>query len=158
MENNGELNDINSKLNEVKSALNDVDDYRYVPVFWEKPQSMLKQYEKIRLGDRNPNALRVGQLEELTVYLSKLRQADYIVVRGKNINIGWGGFNKLYRDNPVDMFSAPLQFEFASSQTLTGNVLETVIIGFSALNGLSYGERYYLTGDVYYAAETMGVP
>jgi hypothetical protein len=152
------LSNINNKLNEVRAAINNVDEYRYVPVFWEKPQSMLKQYEKIRLGDKNPNALRVGQLEELTVYLSKLRQADYLVVRGKNINIGWGGFNKLYRDNPVDIFPSPLQFEFASSQTLTGGVLETVIIGFSALSGLAYGERYYLTGDVQYAAETMGVP
>ena len=152
------LNDMNTKLNQIKEAIYSTDVYRYVPVFWAKPQSMLKEYERLRVGGKNPDALRIGRLEELTVYLSQTRQTDYLVVRGKDITIGWGGFNKLYRDNPTEMFPAPLQFEFANSQSLTGATLETVIIGFASLAGLQYGERYYLTGDVYYAAETMGVP
>lgn len=152
------LDSINSKLNEVKAAVDLIDEYRYAPVFWGKPKSMIKEYERIKQGSQNPNALRISNLEELSVYFSKLRQADYLVVRGKNIVIGWGGFNKLYRDNPVDIFPQPLQFEFNYSQTLTNNTIETVIVGFSTLSALSYGERYYLTGDVYYAAETMGVP
>lgn len=152
------LNDINTKLNTLKLSIDKIDEYRYIPVFWAKPQSMLKEFEYIRMGDKNPNALRIAQLEELSVYMSKVRQADYLVVRGKNISIGWGGFNKLYRDNPVEVIPAPLQFEFADSQSLTSNVLQTVIIGFASLNGLQYGERYYLLGDIYYAAETMGVP
>lgn len=152
------LNQINTKLNTVKTLISLVDEYKYIPIFWQKPKSMLIEYERIRLGERDLSKLRLKQLEELTVYFSKLRQADYLVVRGKNISIGWAGFNKLYRDNPNDIFPAPLTFEFVQSQTLTGNDIQTVVLGFASLPGLNYGERYYLTGDIYYAAETMGVP
>jgi hypothetical protein len=154
------LNEINTRLNSVKLLTEQLDIYRYIPVFWTKPKSFLNHHDKyMNAGSTSNDADRFySKLERATVYYSNTRQADYLIVRGTNIRIGWGGFDKVYRDNPVATWPAALQFEFLKEQSLCGDVLETIVLGFDSLEGLSHGERYYLQGDVRYAAETMGVP
>jgi hypothetical protein len=156
------LNYVNTKINEVYQrtfGASAVHSLKYTPLFWMKPKSMLHHYESY-LVPENKSADRLWQeMEANTVYFSQTRQADYLVVRGKNVRIGWNGFTKVFRDNPKNHFMpAPLEVEFAQSQNLTGQDIETVIISLASLKGLTYGQRYFIQGEVYYAAETMGVP
>jgi hypothetical protein len=154
------LNEINDRLNSVKLLTEQLDTYRYIPLFWTKPKSFLNHHDKyLNSGSTSDDAERFySKLEKATVYYSNTRQADYLIVRGTNVRIGWGGFDKVYRDNPTATWPAPLQFEFIKEQSLCGDVLETIVIGFDSLEGLAHGERYYLQGEIKYAAETMGVP
>lgn len=153
------IKQVNTRQNAVYSFINDDPTFKYTPLFWTKPKSTLKHFEDLVQGTKSNGKTYFYQAELNTIYFSNLRQADYLIVRGKNITIGWGGFNKVYRDNPTSiLFPAPLQLEFANSQSLTGSDVETVIIGFDTMKGLAYGERYYIQGDVYYAAESMGIP
>jgi hypothetical protein len=149
---------INNKLNEIYNYIQKDDIFKYIPLFWNKPKSMLGRSEKLTLGERSQKTL-FANMELGTVYFSSVRNADYLIVRGRGVSIGWGGFTRIYRDNPTNaLFPAPLEISYVNSQSLTGDDIETVIVGFETLEGLAYGERYYIQGDVYYAAETMGVP
>jgi len=149
---------VNNKLNEIYTYIRQDDIFKYIPLFWNKPKSMLGRTEKLTLGERSQKTL-FANMEAGTVYFSSVRGADYLIVRGRGVSIGWGGFTKIYRDNPTNvLFPAPLEINYVGSQSLTGDDIETVIVGFETLEGLAYGERYYIQGDVYYAAETMGVP
>lgn len=155
----GYVKRVNDRQNEVYTYINNDPVYKYIPVFWTKPKSSLKHFEDLVQGTNDTGEKFFYAAEFNTIYFSNLRQADYLVVRGRNITIGWGGFNKIYRENPQSiLFPAPLELEFANSSGLTGSDVETVIIGFDTLTSLTYGERYYIQGDVYYAAETMGIP
>ena len=155
----GYVKRVNDRQNEVYTYINNDPVYKYIPVFWTKPKSSLKHFEDLVQGTKDTGEKFFYAAEFNTIYFSNLRQADYLVVRGRNITIGWGGFNKIYRENPQSiLFPAPLELEFANSSGLTGSDVETVIIGFDTLTSLAYGERYYIQGDVYYAAETMGIP
>lgn len=152
------LKKVNTKQNEVYSLITTDPVYKYIPVFWGKPKSYLRHFEKLKIGETSDKTYFYN-MELNTVYFSSTRQADYLVVRGRNVSIGWNGFTKIYRDNPVNLlFPAPLQFEFGQSNGLCGSDIETVIIGFDTLEGLTYGQRYYLQGEIFFAAETMGVP
>jgi hypothetical protein len=156
----GYIQAINTRQKHVYNYIKSDPIFKYIPLFWTKPKSSLKHFEDLVHGSRENMQKRFEESERNTVYFSNIRQADYLVVRGRNVSIGWGGFTKVYRDNPDKniLFPAPLEIEFASSQSLTGSDIETVIIGFDTLKSLTYGERYYLLGDVFYAAETMGIP
>jgi len=152
------LKAVNTKLIEVYNYIKQDHTYKYIPLFWTKPKSMLRRTEMLTVGEKSADTLFYN-MEQAVVYFSSNRQADYLVVRGKNISIGWGGFTKIFRDNPKNqLFPGPLEITYVSSQGLIGEDIETVVIGFQSLPGLNYGERYYLQGDIYYAAETMGVP
>lgn len=156
------LNDVNNRMKEVYNRVfgnEAVHTLKYTPLFWMKPKSMLNHYESYLIPEDRDGDKLWKSMEANSVYFSQTRQADYLVVRGKNVSIGWNGFTKVYRDNPANNFlPSPLEVEFAESQNLTGQDIETVIISLANLKGLTYGQRYYLQGDVYYAAETMGVP
>lgn len=155
----GYVKRVNDRQNEVHTYINSDPVYKYIPVFWTKPKSSLKHFEDLVQGLDQSAEKFYYAAEFNTIYFSNIRQADYLIVRGRNITIGWGGFNKVYRDNPQSiLFPAPLELEFSNSSNLTGSDIETVIIGFDTLSSLTYGERYYIQGDVYYAAETMGIP
>jgi hypothetical protein len=152
------LKEVNTGLNKVYDLLTGDPAYKYIQVFWNKPKSSIARFEKATIGDDESKTF-FKNMEMNTVYFSNVRQADYLVVRGRNISIGWNGFTKIYRDNPKNiLLPSPLEFTFAESQSLTGADIETTIIGFDTLDGLNYGQRYYIQGEVYYAAETMGVP
>jgi hypothetical protein len=154
----GFLIDVNAKQNLVYELLTTDPAYKYIPVFWSKPKSSLARFEQLVYGDDAEKTF-YKQMEMNTLYFSSTRQADYLIVRGRNISIGWNGFTRIYRDNPKNnIFPSPLDFTFAESQGLTGADIETTVIGFDTLEGLNYGQRYYIQGEVYYAAETMGVP
>lgn len=152
------LNSINTRLNQVKVVMDLLDSYKYVPLFWTKPKSFVNHHNKYRDPKSNDSERFYSKLEKATVYFSNTRQADYLVVRGTNVRIGWGGFDKVYRDNPQAQWPAPLVFEFINEQNICGDTLETIVIGFDSLEGLAHGERYFLEGSIMYAAETMGVP
>lgn len=156
------LQDINSRMNTIYNRVfgnEAVHSLKYTPLFWMKPKSTLNHYESYLIPEDKDGDKLWKSMEANTVYFSQTRQADYLVVRGKNVSIGWNGFTKVYRDNPANNFlPSPLEVDFAESQNLTGQDIETVIISLANLKGLTYGQRYYLQGDVYYAAETMGVP
>lgn len=152
------LKDINTRLNEIYTYFSNEDTLKYVPLFWTKPKSWLRHVEKAIYGDSESGETLWRSMEENTLFFSNVRQADYLVVRGRNISIGWNGFTRVYRDNPSRQFPTPLDFEFTNSQSLTGSAIETVVMGFNAFTGLHYGQRYFIQGEVYYAAETMGVP
>mgnify|MGYP000614980592 CR=1 FL=1 len=153
-----QLNAINTRLNAVKNVINTLDTYRYIPLFWTKPKSFLAHHDD-QSDSTTPSSDRFyAKLENNAVYFSNTRQADYLIVRGQNVQIGWGGFDKVYRDNPDGVWPANLQFEFMNTQLVTGDTIETIVLGFDSLEGLAHGERYYLQGRVIYAAETMGVP
>jgi hypothetical protein len=152
------LKQVNTAQNQVYKLIKSDPVYRYIPVFWGKPKSYLRHFEKLKIGETSDKTYFYN-MELNTVYFSSTRQADYLIVRGRNVSIGWNGFTKIYRDNPVNLlFPAPLQFEFSQSSGLCGSDIETVVIGFDTLEGLTYGQRYYLQGEIFYAAETMGVP
>ena len=153
-----QLNEINTRLNTVKTAIDALDAYRYMPLFWGKPKSFLAHHDNVTNSETAMDQRFFSKLEYNTVYFSNTRQADYLVVRGQNVQIGWGGFDKIYRDNPEGVWPAALQFEFNNTQSVTGETIETIVIGFDSLEGLAHGERYYLQGKIIYAAETMGVP
>jgi hypothetical protein len=153
-----QLNGINTRLNAVKNAVDALDAYRYIPLFWTKPKSFLAHHDNQSDSTTPSNQRFYAKLENNAVYFSNTRQADYLIVRGQNVQIGWGGFDKIYRDNPEGVWPAALQFEYVNSQSLTGDTIETVVIGLDSLEGLAHGERYYLQGKIIYAAETMGVP
>jgi hypothetical protein len=152
------LKEINTRLNEVYTYFSNEDTLKYVPLFWTKPKSWLRHVEKAIFGESEGSETLWYNMEKNTVFFSNIRQADYLVIRGRNISIGWNGFIRVFRDNPTRQFPTPLDFEFTNSQSLTGSVIETVVIGFDSFSGLHYGQRYYIQGEVYYAAETMGVP
>ena len=155
----GYLKAVNTRQNAVYDYITKDLIYKYIPLFWTKPKSSLRHFETLRLGEDPSDEQLFYQAEFNTIYFSNIRQADYLIVRGRSITIGWGGFNRIYRDNPNSiLFPKPLELEYSSSQSLTGSDVETVIIGFDTLAGLTYGERYYIKGDVYYAAESMGIP
>jgi hypothetical protein len=152
------LKSVNTNLNEVYQIVTQDPVFRYIPVFWNKPKSSLNRFEQTTIGKEQDKSFYQA-MELNTVYFSSVRQADYLVVRGRNISIGWNGFTRIYRDNPKNvLFPSPLEFTFAQSQSLTGSDIETTVIGFETLEGLTYGQRYYIQGEVYFAAETMGVP
>ena len=152
------LQAINQRLNQVKTMIDTLHSYKYIPLFWTKPKSFINHHDKVRDPKSNDSDRFFSKLERATVYFSNTRQADYLVVRGTNVRIGWGGFDKVYRDNPQGLWPAPLTFEFINEQNLCGDTLETIVIGFDSLEGLAHGERYFLEGSIMYAAETMGVP
>jgi hypothetical protein len=152
------LKEVNQSLKDTYALITQDPVYRYIPVFWNKPKSSLQHFEQTTIG-KDQEKSYYQAMEKNTVYFSSTRQADYLVVRGRDISIGWNGFTKIYRDNPKNvLFPAPLEFTFAQSQSLTGADIETTVIGFDTLEGLNYGQRYYIQGEVYFAAETMGVP
>lgn len=152
------LKEVNQSLKDTYALITQDPVYRYIPVFWNKPKSSLQHFEQTTIG-KDQEKSYYQAMEKNTVYFSNTRQADYLVVRGRDISIGWNGFTKIYRDNPKNvLFPAPLEFTFAQSQSLTGSDIETTVIGFDTLEGLNYGQRYYIQGEVYFAAETMGVP
>ena len=152
------LKNINTRLNEVYSYFSNEDTLKYIPLFWTKPKSYLRHVEKAIYGDSESSETLWRNMEENTVFFSNVRQADYLVVRGRNVSIGWNGFTRVFRDNPIRQFPSPLDFEFSSSQGLNGSTIETVVVGFNSFTGLHYGQRYFIQGEIYYAAETMGVP
>jgi hypothetical protein len=155
----GYLKAVNNRQNAVYTYITQDPTYKYIPLFWTKPKSSLRHHEVLVHGEDPSTDQLFYQAEFNTIYFSNIRQADYLIVRGRSITIGWGGFNRIYRDNPDSiLFPKPLELEYSSSQSLTGSDIETVIIGFDTLAGLTYGERYYIQGDVYYAAESMGIP
>lgn len=156
------LNTVNTKLNSVYKRVfgaNGIHSLKYTPLFWMKPKSVLDHYESYLIPEDKSSDRLWKSMEANSIYFSQIRQADYLVVRGKNVSIGWGGFKRVYRDNPANNFlPSPLEVEFVESQNLTGQELETLIISLANLKGLNYGQRYFIQGEVYYAAETMGVP
>jgi hypothetical protein len=152
------LKEVNTRLNEIYSYFSVEDTLKYVPLFWTKPKSWLRHVEKAIFGESAGSETLWYNMEQNTVFFSNVRQADYLVVRGRNISIGWNGFIRVFRDNPARQFPSPLDFEFTNSQSLTGSTIETVVIGFNSFTGLHYGQRYFIQGEVFYAAETMGVP
>jgi hypothetical protein len=152
------LKAVNNSLKDTYALITQDPVYKYIPVFWSKPKSSLLRFEQTTIG-KDQEKSYYQMMEMNTVYFSSVRQSDYLVVRGRNISIGWNGFTRIYRDNPKNvLFPAPLEFTFAQSQSLTGSDIETTVIGFDTLEGLTYGQRYYIQGEVYFAAETMGVP
>lgn len=152
------LQAINVRLNQVKTMIDALHSYKYIPLFWTKPKSFINHHDKALDPKSNDSDRFFSKIERATVYFSSTRQADYLVVRGTNVRIGWGGFDKVYRDNPQGLWPAPLTFEFINEQNICGDTLETIVIGFDSLEGLAHGERYFLEGSIMYAAETMGVP
>jgi hypothetical protein len=152
------LNQLNDMQNQAYALLQQDDSLRYTPLFWTSPKSMYRQYEKLYSGQGRNDNLSFTAIDSELIYFSQTRQADYLVVRGKNVSIGWNGFESIYRDNPRGFFPGELRFTFTDEQSLVGQDIETVVIGFDSLKSLHYGQRYYLKGTVYYAAETMELP
>ena len=152
------LNQLNSLQNEIYALLQNDDSLKYTPLFWTNPKSVYRQYERLYGGGGRNDNLSFSAIDSELIYFSQTRQADYLVVRGKNISIGWNGFESVYRDNPRGFFPGELRFTFADEQSLVGQDIQTVVIGFDSLKSLHYGQRYYLKGTVYYAAETMELP
>lgn len=152
------LNDLNTLQNQAYSSILQDDALKYTPLFWTNPKSVYRQYEKQYMQGGRNNELSFTSIESDLIYFSQIRQADYLIVRGKNVVIGWNGFDSVYRDNPQGFFPGDLSFEFTDSQSLTGEELKTVVIGFDSLKSLNYGQRYFLQGTIQYAAETMELP
>ncbi len=77
----------------------------------------------------------------------KKRQGDVLVVRGKNIRIGWGF------DQGGD-FDKP-DYKFSNETTLVGSdTTETKVYYLDQFDGLEYGFPYFLMGDlIEYAGE-----
>lgn len=152
------LNQLNDTQNNAYQLLQEDDSLRYTPLFWTSPKSMYRQYEKLYSGQGRNDNLTFTAIDSELIYFSQTRQADYLVVRGKNVSIGWNGFESIYRDNPRGFFPGELRFTFTDEQSIVGQDVQTVVIGFDSLKSLHYGQRYYLKGTVYYAAETMELP
>lgn len=152
------LNQVNTLQNEAYAAILQDDVLKHTPLFWTTPKSVYRQYEKLYLQGGRNNDLSFTSIESDLLYFSQTRQADYLIVRGKNVTIGWNGFDSIYRDNPQGFFPGDLSFEFVDSQSIIGEDYKTVVIGFDSLKSLNYGQRYYLQGTVQYAAETMELP
>lgn len=153
------LNQINTLQNQAHSLLLQDNGLANVPLFWTNPKSMYRQYERQYAGgEGRNNNLSFTSIDSELIYFSQTRQADYLVVRGKNVSIGWNGFESVYRDNPRGFFPGELRFTFTDEQSIVGQDIETVVIGFDSLKSLHYGQRYYLKGTVYYAAETTELP
>ncbi len=152
------INAINTRQNQAYAVIQQDDALRHTPLFWSKPKSMYRQYEASYGGSGRNDNLTFSAIDTDLVYFSQTRQADYLVVRGRNVTLGWGGFQDIYRDNPKGFFPGDLKFTFAEEQSIVGQDLQTVVIGLDSLKSLHYGQRYFIKGTVYYAAETMELP
>lgn len=77
----------------------------------------------------------------------KKRQGDVIVVRGKDIRIGWGYEKKSDPDKP--------EYEFSREETLiSGDAVETKVFYLDRFDGLEYGFPYFIMGgQIEYAGE-----
>jgi hypothetical protein len=79
------------------------------------------------------------------------RYADYLWVRGKNLSIGWGGFQDNWNLDPA---AKPA---FVNTKQLTsGDAIQTAHVAFDSLEGLFEGMQYFVTGDeIVYVAEEI---
>jgi hypothetical protein len=81
-----------------------------------------------------------------------VRFGDRIIVRGKNVAIGWGA-------KIIDEGNDPwLQYTFKYDKTQTiisGDKVDTQTFQLGQVTGLFPSQPYYLTGDVIYAAEYL---
>lgn len=80
------------------------------------------------------------------------RRGDRLVVRGKNVSIGWGNLIQETDDNGNTTY----KYKFANEQSIIdANKVETQTIYLDSLTGLFPGMPYYVFGDVIYAAEFL---
>jgi len=119
-------------------------------MFWGAPQSFVNDLKVIQ------------EYNEKFFMFTQCRRGDILIVRGKNVTLSYGEFTEITREgNPAGslMSSGDVSITFEKTQGLiSGNTEQTIIFNLSNADGLAYGQQYYLTGDVIYAAEFFEEP
>lgn len=144
------LSDINATLNTFYTELFTVNPHftRY-DMFWGAPKSptdympLLKEYK------------------DKLFYFSGQRQGNYLLLKGKNVTLYWGEVKEVKLTDEIKGSLYPassVNFSFSESTGLiNGETEETVIVNLDALD-LPLGTRYYIQGEVIYAAEFFEEP
>lgn len=130
---------LNSILNGVKSRIDSTPD-------------LFDRARLFRSGYAYDEGARL-YLETRHTPIQQRRMGRRLVVRGKNVKIGWGPLTIL----PPEERDGEVGLEFGASETLTAaDKVETREIWLDQLPGLELGMTYVLTGgDVRYAAEYL---
>lgn len=123
--------------------------YRY-QMFWGNPQSFVNSQNIIQ-----------EYTQKFFMY-TQSRKGDILIVRGRNVNLNYGSLKEITRSgNPAGSFIPPgeVDVSFESTQNLISSDTEqTIIFNLSNAEGLAYGQQYFLTGDIVYAAEFFEEP
>jgi len=98
----------------------------------------------------------------MVIHFTQSRKGDILIVRGRNVNLNYGSLNQITRSgDPAGSFISPndVDVSFEKTQNLISSDTEqTIIYNLSNADGLAYGQQYYLTGDIIYAAEFFEEP
>lgn len=119
-------------------------------MFWGAPQSFVNSQNIIQ------------EYTKKFFMFTQSRKGDILIVRGRNVNLNYGSLNQITRSgDPAGSFISPndVDVSFEKTQNLISSDTEqTIIYNLSNADGLAYGQQYYLTGDIIYAAEFFEEP
>lgn len=112
------------------------------------------RFDRVR-AFRRRYALDEAQNTKLAnTYLPRMyRKANALIVRGKNVRLGWGGLNVAETDD-ADAIWQKIEPAY-SAQLVEGDTIDTKIVTFDGFEGLYQGTLYQLFGDVHWAAEYL---
>lgn len=135
----GRLNALSANLNQIKIRVDDNPD-------------LFDRARLFRSGYAYDEGARV-YLQTRHTPVQARRLGRRLVVRGKNVRIGWGPLSIL----PAEEQDGEVTLEFGSTETLTpSDRVETREVWLDQLPGLELGMTYVLTGgDVRFAAEYL---
>lgn len=145
------ISGINSDLDSFYTNLFDKNPHfnRY-QMFWGMPQSFVNDQKVIQ------------EYNKKFFMFTQCRKGDILIVRGRNVTLNYGELTEITRSgNPAGSFIqiGDVGVSFENTQGLiNGDTEQTIIFNLSNADGLAYGQQYYLTGDVIYAAEFFEEP
>jgi hypothetical protein len=135
---------LNSRLNAIATILNNVKTRLDAnSVLWDRARAVRRRY-----AQDEHEYTKLGQ-----VYTPIFQRfGDTLVVRGKNVSIGWAA--RII--DPQDDAWREYKYHYAQSQSvISGDKVDTQIVSLDAFPGLVQGAVYSLSGDIHYASEVM---
>lgn len=120
-------------------------------MFWNKPQSILSVAGIFK------------DFNDKFFFFAKQRVGNILIVRGKDITLHYGEVKELKRsDDPKGSLHPPsdVGVSFEKTQSIaSGDADQTVIVHLDNIEGLAFGQYYFLSGDnIVYAAEFYEEP
>jgi hypothetical protein len=126
---------IDSRLNAIATMLTNVNTrLNALPELWNRSRLVRRRFA---IDDRQNVKLQRRYVHRL------VRRGDKLVVRGKGIRLGWGGY-ALENSEGVDPYSV---YKFAHEESLVdGEHYQTATVYLDSLEGLFPGSPYYIAG------------
>jgi hypothetical protein len=135
---NTRLNALSTMLSDIKSRMD------ATSVMWNRARAVRRRFAQDTIQNNRKTYVHTPIF---------VRQGDTLIVKGKNVSVGWGARIVEPKENPWSDYV----YKYDKTQSvITGDQVDTQIVPLDTFGGLYQGQFYAVTGEeLHYAAEYL---